>query len=270
MVFFHHLCFTSIDPAGWSAPVRALRTVSIAGSYGVDLFFVLSGFLITSLLIEARKQRNYYRDFYWKRALRILPLYIACLIGVAIFVPGSRDYVLLSAFFVANFAWIFHVVSNGPFWTLAIEEQFYLIWPTVVRRVSIEQLRRCAWAIGLGAVLLRFIAAIFGHHNYYYTFFHCDGLAFGALLACWYCQKSPSEGITRRETRAITYCFLLGILAVAVNYLPTTSRQGIAFAAAFLLTGVTLLCGSTIAYLISRSGRKSLRLLRSPVLTFLA
>lgn len=268
MVFFHHLCFTSIEPAGWGAPVRLLRTVSIAGGYGVDLFFVLSGFLITSLLIEARGHRSYYHDFYWKRALRILPLYIACLIGVAIFIPGSRDYVLLSAFFISNFAWIFHVLSNGPFWTLAIEEQFYLLWPTVVRRRSIAQLRHWALAIGLGAVLLRFIAAIFGHRNYYFTFFHCDGLAFGALLAYWYCRKRPAEGITSREIRAIGITFLFGLLCVAIASLPASGERAVSFSAAFLLTGVTLLCGSAIAFLISRTGQKRLAVLRSPLLTF--
>src|SRR5271154_6846259 len=141
MVFFHHVCFTSIPAGAWSLPVRLLRTLSAQGSYGVDLFFVLSGFLITSLLLEARARPAYYHDFYWKRALRILPLYILCMLGVLFFVPGSRGYVILCALFISNFAWLFHVETAGPFWTLAIEEQFYLIWPTVVRRRSVAELR---------------------------------------------------------------------------------------------------------------------------------
>src|SRR5580698_4778406 len=96
MVFFHHVCFVSINPAGWGAPVRFLRIISIPGNSGVDLFFALSGFLITSLLIEARSKPAYYHDFYWKRVLRILPLYILCLVGVLLFIPGTRGYVLLS------------------------------------------------------------------------------------------------------------------------------------------------------------------------------
>jgi peptidoglycan/LPS O-acetylase OafA/YrhL len=268
MVFFHHVCYTSISPTGWGTPVRLLRTISIAGSYGVDLFFVLSGFLITSLLIEARSETSYYHDFYWKRALRILPLYSLCLLGVILFIPGSRNYVLLSAFFVSNFAWLFHIQSTGPFWTLAIEEQFYLLWPTVVRRRSVKQLSRWAISIGASAVLLRFIAAAFGHHNYYFTFFHCDGLAFGAFLACWFSRRDSIATKPAHELRAITFGLLIGITLIALSQLPATQERSVAFLAAFLLTGVTLVCGSIVAFLISHSGRQYLAFLRSPFLTF--
>lgn len=268
MVFFHHVCFTSIDPAGWNSFILNLRTVSIAGRYGVDLFFVLSGFLITSLLIGDRNKRAYYRDFYWKRALRILPLYILCLIFVGLLIPGSGGYVLVSALFIANFAWLFHIVGIGPFWTLAIEEQFYLIWPTVVRRRSLTELRRWALAIGLGAVVLRLIAAAFGHMNYDYTFFHCDGLAFGALLACWYTQKDAAERMTSREIRFIASTFSAGVILVLLAHLPANGMRAISFLAASMLTGVTLLCGSIIAFLIGMSGQKWLSILRSRLLTF--
>ena len=268
MVFFHHLCYTSIAPSGWNAPVLLLRRVSTAGAYGVDLFFVLSGFLITSILIGDRKKPAFYRDFYWKRALRILPLYIACLIGVALFVPGSRGYVLVSAAFIANFAWLFHIMTDGPFWTLAIEEQFYLIWPTVVRRRSVAELRRWAIGIGLGAIIFRLVAAVFGHHNYYFTFFHCDGLAFGALLACWYTQKDPQDGITRGEIRFAASALAAAILCIALARLHGNDPRSVAFLAASKLTGITLLCGTIIAFLIARSGQKHLAFLRSRPLTF--
>lgn len=269
MVFFHHVCYTSIDPAGWNTPVRFLRTVSISGGYGVDLFFVLSGFLITSLLIDARHDRSYYHDFYWKRVLRILPLYILCLLGVLLFIPGSRGYVLLSALFVSNFAWLFHIQSTGPFWTLAIEEQFYLLWPTVVRRRSVAQLRRWALSIGLTAVLLRFIAATFGHHNYDFTFFHCDGLAFGAFLACWFSTRGAAAAISARDRRAIAAGLFLGIALIVLSLgAAETQTRSAAFASAFRLTGVTLVCGCIVAFLISHTGQRGLSFLRSRLLTF--
>jgi peptidoglycan/LPS O-acetylase OafA/YrhL len=269
MVFFHHVCYTSIEPTGWNAPVRLLRTISISGMYGVDLFFVLSGFLITSLLIDARRDRSYYHDFYWKRALRILPLYTLCLLGVLLFIPGSRGYVLLSALFVSNFAWLFHIQGVGPFWTLAIEEQFYLLWPTVVRRRSVAQLRRWALSIGATAVLLRFIAAIFGHHDYDFTFFHCDGLAFGAFLACWFSSRGTNADSSARESRAIASGLFLGILFIVLSFgTAETQTRSAAFAAAFRLTGVTLVCGCIVAFLISHTGRRGLSFLRSRILTF--
>src|ERR1700749_3268035 len=183
LVFFHHLCFTSIETPGWGAPVRALHAIFSVGNSGVDIFFVLSGFLISAILIESRESSSYYQDFYWKRALRILPLYILVLVGVFCFMPDSTRYVILSAFFISNFSQLFHVTTEGPLWTLAIEEQFYLLWPTVVRRRSIEQLRHWAMGIGIAAVVLRLVAAAFGHFNYHYTFFRCDALAAGAFLA---------------------------------------------------------------------------------------
>ena len=268
MVFFHHICFTSIEPAGWGTSVRLLYRLSILGSTGVDLFFVLSGFLITSLLIQARKASSYYRDFYWKRALRILPLYIVCLLGVFFFIPGSGKYVILSALFVANFAWIFHIFSVGPFWTLAIEEQFYLLWPTVVRRRSVDQLRHWAIYIGIAAVILRLIAAVFGHHNYYFTFFHCDGLAFGAFLACWFYRRDMSTASSARENRSIFAGLSLGVALLAISMFLGTQLRTVAFSAAFHQTGITLLYGCFIAFLISHTGQRSLAFLRSPLLTF--
>ncbi len=267
MVFFHHVCFASIQSTGWSAPIAFLHTLSEPGRYGVDLFFVLSGFLITSLLIDAREQPSYYHDFYWKRVLRILPVYVICLLGILIFIPGSWRFVLLSALFLANFSGIFHLGANGPFWTLAIEEQFYLIWPAVVRRQTVAQLRRWAIATATTAFLLRLLAASIGHFSYYFTFFHCDGLALGALLACWYFQRDPVNPSRALENRVIAIAFALGGILIAIPA-PSSTVVAFAFWAAFQQTGVTLLFGSIVAFIISHSGQRILAMFRTPLLTF--
>ncbi len=268
MVFFHHVCYTSIQPGSWGRSVRLLRTISTRGDTGVDLFFVLSGFLITSLLIDARKRPSYYRDFYWKRVLRILPLYALCLLGAFFFNPGSKGYVILCVFFISNFASVFHLNAIGPFWTLAIEEQFYLLWPTVVRRRSIPQLRHWALAVGLSAVVLRFIGAAFGRHNYQLTFFRCDGLACGALLACWFYQRDPDTANRAREALVISVILLAGIVFITLSMLSSTSPRIDAALAALNQTGVTFLCGAIIAFFIRHSGTLGVAWLRSPVLTF--
>ncbi len=198
-VFFHHVCFTSVHvnaEPGWPSLIAWLYRMSAYGNRGVDLFFALSGFLITSILLQDRRSSRYYQDFYWKRALRILPLYLVCLLGVLIFLH-QYAYVALSAFFVVNFASVLHVQGFGPFWTLSIEEQFYLLWPTVVRRKTVAQVR--GWALGLGvtAIGLRYVFALRGHHNYSLTFLHCDGLAFGALLACHFHLAGGNERARR-------------------------------------------------------------------------
>jgi peptidoglycan/LPS O-acetylase OafA/YrhL len=268
MVFFHHVCFTSIPAGNWSWPVRLLRTLSAQGSYGVDLFFVLSGFLITSLLLEARPRPAYYRDFYWKRALRILPLYVICLVGVLLLVPGSRDFVILSALFLSNFAHVLHVQGGGPFWTLAIEEQFYLLWPTVVRRLAIGALRRWAIVIGVGAILLRLIAAVFGHRDYYFTFFHCDGLAWGAYLACWFSQRDAAKRNTRTENYAAAIVFVPSVVLFAIVPGNAPSLRELAFAACLRQTGVALLAAAMIAFLITNAGARYLAVLRAGMLPF--
>jgi peptidoglycan/LPS O-acetylase OafA/YrhL len=270
MVFFHHACFTDIDPTQWGRGVRALYLFSSVGMRGVDIFFVLSGFLITSLLIKDRASPSFYQDFYWKRALRILPLYIFCLAATTFLIKHSGAELLLSIFFLANFATVLHVTATGPFWTLAIEEQFYLLWPTVVRRRSVSELTRWALTLGLGAVILRFIAACIGHHNYELTFLRCDGLAAGALLACWYENReiSPTPQVRQREQRAIGLLFVVGLICLALRLLVPTTGYGISFDAAVYQTATTLLATGAIAFIIANSGSPMLAIFRSRLLIF--
>lgn len=267
VVFFHHLCFMSIDPTHWGWPVVALFHLFSYGNSGVDLFFCLSGFLITSLLIQAREQRRYYKDFYWKRTLRILPLYLVCLLGVMLFIPGSKTYVLLSLLFLANFAHLLHYTTPGPFWTLAIEEHFYLLWPTVVRRRQIDQIRHWALAVALIAIVLRFGAACTGHFNYRLTFLRCDGLALGALVACWFTRDGKQNPL--RDRRTIPLGFTAGIVSVVISlFFQGPVLRTMAFRAAFLQLGISVISASIIAYLVSKPGRQSARWLRQPLLLF--
>lgn len=179
------------------------------------------------------------------------------------FIPGSRDFVLLSLLFLSNFAHVFHIQGSGPFWTLAIEEQFYLLWPTVVRGRTIRQLRRWALGIGLGVVGLRLIAAAFGHRDYYFTFFHCDGLAWGAYVACWFAQRGP-----RMSERGVWAALLTGILLCAVPQ-PMSSLRAMAFAACLRQTGTSLLAAALIALLATRAGAPAFGVLRRGVLPWL-
>ncbi len=268
MVFFHHVCYASY-PNGGTALVTFCSRLFAQGRTGVDLFFVLSGFLITSLLIKARSSPRYYHDFYWKRVLRVLPLYFVCLLGVALFQRGSLGGVVLAALFLANFASTLHVTSTGPFWTLAIEEQFYIAWPTVVRRRSINELQHWALAIGLLCMALRLGVAWFGHFDYMITFLHCDGLAFGALLGCWFMQDGERLGGAWRERVALPGCLALGVGCILLAFsLTVASLRALAYQAACLQTGVTLLAGSIVGYLIHFRNAPFLAVFRSRILTF--
>ena len=124
-----------------------LLRVSNFGWVGVDLFFVLSGFLITGILIDARSAPNYYSAFYARRALRIFPLYFGfvsfCLLVVPSVVPPTSagfssavEHQWYLWLYVSNFGAALKGIKFGPLshlWSLAVEEHFYLIWPVLVR-----------------------------------------------------------------------------------------------------------------------------------------
>jgi peptidoglycan/LPS O-acetylase OafA/YrhL len=129
---------------------------------GVDLFFVLSGYLITGILLKAKPGRavgGYWKPFYLRRASRILPPYIGLLAVLAFtfHVPWSHIWYWY-AFFGANFALAFGkatVDAMTPLWSLAVEEQFYFLWPWVVLWCSRRSLKRISIAILLFCPLAR-------------------------------------------------------------------------------------------------------------------
>ncbi|HEX8152234.1 MAG TPA: acyltransferase [Thermoanaerobaculia bacterium] len=184
--------------------VRALPfKVADLGWSGVDLFFVISGFLITAKLIAARGQRHRYRNFYVRRALRIFPLYYLALAIAFVLVPLASARVpappvssqLPFWLYYAN--WLqerfdLHYVAVGHFWSLAIEEQFYAVWPLVIFTLSARASRLACVAIVIAAPLLRFALASNAwpwFPTFAWTPCRADGLAIGSLLAFVYADE---------------------------------------------------------------------------------
>jgi peptidoglycan/LPS O-acetylase OafA/YrhL len=262
-VLFHHVLYVNLDsPQHWDLPVRALHAVAARCNTGVDLFFVLSGFLITSLLLRDRESPAFYHDFYWKRVLRILPV---CLLTLAVilllFERASLPYVLCSLFFVSNFAGQLHVASFGPFWSLAIEEQFYLLWPTLVRRPSVKAVERLALFFWVLPNLLRFAAASIGHFDYYLTPLRIDGLAAGAFFAC----RIFAGRNARMESRNAVVWLLVSVpFLVAGSF----SALPLAWAAALFQTGVSLAAPGLVALTVLHTGAPAFGWLRSRLLLF--
>jgi peptidoglycan/LPS O-acetylase OafA/YrhL len=154
------------------------------GGFGVDVFFVLSGFLISSLLIADRKSPTFFKDFYWKRALRILPVYFIHLAVTVLLYQNTRGYVLLCLVFLVNFANPLHVKAPGQGWTLSIEEQFYVLWPQAIRRMRAASLYALAMGLVVSANVLRVLMPLLhGGASERLTFYRTDGLALGALIA---------------------------------------------------------------------------------------
>ncbi len=164
---------------------------------GVDLFFVLSGFLITNILLNTRNSTNYFTAFYGRRFARIFPLYYLFLAGTYFIVPmlGAHlpaktlaaepwEWCYAGNFYTAKFGW--PDTSIAQLWTLAIEEQFYLVWPLVIWLFSRPTLKT-----GIVFALLAFpflraatiVAGFPGTFTYMFTLCHLDGLLAGALLS---------------------------------------------------------------------------------------
>jgi peptidoglycan/LPS O-acetylase OafA/YrhL len=179
-------------------PALHLQMISRNGWMGVDLFFVLSGFLITGILVDTKTSEGFFRNFYARRCLRIWPLYYAALLFMFVIVPflrPSEAQVVFAArsspwwaypLFLQNFLVPVPTAANGLLgvtWSLAIEEQFYLVWPLVVRFCSEAGLRNIAIAVICCSPVLRLFLSLHGVNIYSNTVCRLDGLMAGALLA---------------------------------------------------------------------------------------
>ncbi|XVJ66894.1 MAG: acyltransferase [Lacibacter sp.] len=218
MVILFHCYPTYITKLGW---------------LGVDLFFVLSGFLITGLLLDAKGKNNYYRNFIVRRTLRIFPLYyfvlLICLIAVPLAFKSllSPDY----GYYTKNQAWFWTYMQNWlfsttgfphnltlvHFWSLAVEEQFYLFWPLFVRICSSKSLLGFCFAL----MLLSFIFRIYigketgfvSPFEYVATLSRIDALLTGAVTAiCIRYKKALLEKYTFWFFMAAVIIFTTGIL----------------------------------------------------------
>ncbi len=183
VVFYHIAQRLMAYEHGW---MHLAMDACLFGFLGVDVFFALSGFLITRILLRKREQAGpYYRNFYARRVLRLAPPYLLTLAIVAVFAPGNGASLLLSLVYLANFTALFHMAPGyGILWSLSIEEQFYLVWPTLLRRLSSTAILVLAFSIGVLTPVARTIAALHGTFDPYATWYRLDGLAWGAVLAC--------------------------------------------------------------------------------------
>lgn len=191
VVLFH--AQTILAPASWStAAVRWSR----AGWLGVDLFFALSGYLITRGLLASRSQSRYFARFYGRRVLRIFPLYYLHLGALAVvgrflptrfYDPAPGDLALAALYFgnLPDAMGRFPGMCLSPLWSLAVEEWFYLLWPALLWRRSVPRmLAVCAGVFAL-AVVARWAseATLAPHAAHILTPCRLDGLAAGAVVS---------------------------------------------------------------------------------------
>jgi peptidoglycan/LPS O-acetylase OafA/YrhL len=198
-VFLFHLRFSFAWQPWMIVENLLVRRILSMGAFGVDLFFTLSAYLITKLLLRERATSGkiHVLYFYTRRALRIWPLYFFFLTfgSVLVYVnPVFRytavepAYLLLLAIFIGNFApsnWMWSAFVMSNLWTVSVEEQFYLFWPRAIREASIHRIRVIASGLLLIASLARGAAYLAGVSQLWMwtcTFTHLDPFAVGILL----------------------------------------------------------------------------------------
>jgi peptidoglycan/LPS O-acetylase OafA/YrhL len=214
LVLMHHMEDLSLP--------GALRYLSSLGWIGVDAFFVLSGFLITKILLGCEPGIRSFGLFVLRRTLRTWPLYFAVLLIAYLTIrhdPAGREINWLQhVFFLQNYTPAFIARCVAPTWSLCIEEHFYFLWPFMVFLVP---RRALLWVLPVIFVVLPF-GRFWGLHDaftyeqlYTETQFHLDGLVAGslvALLLSWYNVRSrPMIWVARS-------CLILGIGAAFLGF----------------------------------------------------
>jgi peptidoglycan/LPS O-acetylase OafA/YrhL len=257
-VMFHHI--------GKNLPALHLVKIGGYGWTGVDLFFVISGFLITGILLQAKGRSHYFRNFYARRALRIWPLYFALLLFAFVLlplaVPSLRARIFADAypwrsylFFVQN---LFSVkeIAFGPVgvtWSLAIEEQYYLVWPILVLLLSRRALTWAAAGAFTLSVVVRILQALGFIHLFLYTntLSRLDGIALGSLLAV--VLPAMAERTVRKTAMLV---LPLAVIAVVSTELVFGEKTW------FLYSGLALAFGAVLCLSINSERLRQLRLVR--------
>jgi peptidoglycan/LPS O-acetylase OafA/YrhL len=282
-VLLNHLWPKSLSSLVWG--------VGQLGWIAMDSFFVLSGFLIAGILLDTRRTPDYYRSYYARRSLRILPLYYCVLVYltcIAVFWKGGEQYRELVQewgspvwFFVylGNFTtatagvWPTVVPGLSPLWSLQVEEQFYLLFPFAIRRLDLDTLSRALWVMVVSSPVLRVGLFLLNPDNLYRQYVllpcHMEGLALGALVAIRF-RRGPWD-IKPGRLSALTIVLLTATCVASVWSNP--ARVDEEFASPFnrtigyLLSSVA--CTSLLLWLVRFRGSRLTWWLRMPAMQYL-
>jgi peptidoglycan/LPS O-acetylase OafA/YrhL len=224
-----------------------IRAAFGVGWIGVDLFFVLSGFLITRIVIATREDSRYYRRFYIRRGLRIWPLYLVYVLviysGLHLLAHiGAVQHLAAESVFAARalhlsrplivyLLFIQNLVGFndmlGLTWSLCIEEHFYLIWPLLVRRFLLGALKKALWVALAMSPLLRLALLLYWQahrmtHGDYFSFinqvtpFHLDSIVAGCLLGIYWTEAEWPARLRRRFLLLLICGFLASVFCISL------------------------------------------------------
>ena len=255
-VLLNHALIWDPAPGSHAAGHGIVYAVAKGGWLGVNLFFVLSGFLITGILLDDRGNEVYYQRFYKRRALRILPVYLLLVAVLLALRSLSTGALLVALTFTTNYAFLFGVRQPyGPLWSIAVEEQFYLVWPAVLRRLRTAWLAAFCIAIVVLDPLLRGLC-LAGRlppadiqRN---ALLIADNLACGALAALFVRSR---YGVARAGRRMGLAIMIVALLGEAAGLPFGIAHRTTPFGAALQHTPFNLLFTGLLLFLLSLPSR---------------
>jgi peptidoglycan/LPS O-acetylase OafA/YrhL len=279
LVLFFHL-FAS-NPETGSRLLDLLNQFRESCYLGVNLFFVLSGFLITGILLDTRTRPHFFKTFYARRALRIFPLYYGVLVVLLLltrplhFIWSGWPFYYFT--YTANLAlWNvgplnLHAFNINHFWSLQVEEQFYLVWPFLVYRIKrLQTLINFCLLTCLAILTLRIVLVALRHRldNLYLpyspTFSCADNLLFGCSL-CILLRTSARQRVLALAPRVLTLCAAI-LLIAGLRYHGLIWETNF-FVPTFGFTLVAISCAALIAMAL-RPGSKTQQLFTNQTLRF--
>lgn len=268
------LLFHGYVGISWNAETPQLFHVLQVGWIGVDIFFVLSGFLITGILLNSRGSPNFFKHFYARRFLRLTPAYFLLLAILFLVLPHFvsfdspgmktiKDNQLWFWTYMTNWGFVWHrkVFSAADWldlthlWSLAVEEQYYMVWPLVVYWLNARWIKLACFACIFGSLGLRMTLWALDQKNgaiFFPTICRLDGLAMGSLLAIWL-REYPVTAQLRTVAKGVLLSAVGGIIVLVVlrGGFVFTDRAvtsiGIAFAS---------LATAAVIYLLVSSARR--------------
>lgn len=238
VLIWHFVVLPTASGPHESVLARVVLHAGLLTWSGVDLFFVLSGFLIGGILIDARESSNYFRTFYVRRAFRILPIYLLLVVAyllvwsvaaghrgilgetLGIPMPWYLYFTFTQNFWLAYHTW--HSPYLGASWSLAVEEQFYLLLPLIVRLLPRHLLLRSVLVMMLGSTICRSLLYLhygpsWGVAAYMLFFSRADALMVGVLCAVLLRDTQWKELLIKKRWATVASCTIFGLGVVVLT-----------------------------------------------------
>ncbi len=262
----HNFSFLPIPKFGWT---------------GVDLFFVLSGFLITDILLRTKDQKNFLPNFFIRRILRIFPLYYGLLIVFFVVTPLINQFKDQYTYYSTNQNMLWMPLQNwlyitkpkphndtvfNHFWSLSVEEQFYLLWPIIIFACKkIQRLIIITYFILFGCIAFRLSTWLyFGNANINFLLQYMtrvDGLCIGSLIAIW--RNISVETASKKLIR-------LGIILLSLHatafILTKTIFSNVPHFTIFGYSTITIIFGLVLIFVLEKENKLTKFLFENRVL----